>query len=91
VLGALDGAALAVFHSSISNAVGVIGALSSPIVAMVSAYFGIKVGAQSGAASSKAAETVRKNSENETKALLAQMTPGQARPVLRKLGIPVPD
>jgi len=91
VLAALDAAALAVFHSNVNGAVGVIGALSSPIVAMISAYFGVKVGTQSGAASSKAAEAARSKAENEAKALLAQMAPEQARPLLRNLGIPTAD
>lgn len=90
-LAALDGAAIAVFHSNMNSAVGVIGALSSPIVAMVSAYFGIKVGAQSSSANTAASEQARNRSQNQTMALLGQMTPEQAGPVLKKLGIPVPD
>jgi hypothetical protein len=58
---------------------------------MVSAYFGIKVGTQSGTASTAAAEEARKRSDAETKALLGQMAPEDAKPVLQKLGIPVAD
>jgi hypothetical protein len=91
VLAALDAAALAAFHSNINTAVGVIAAISSPIVAMVSAYFGIKVGAQSGSAHTALSEQARKRSETEAMAFLGQLTPEQAKPVLKKLGIPVPD
>lgn len=91
VLAALDAAALAVFHGNINSAVGVIGALSSPIVAMVSAYFGIKVGAQSGSAHAATSEQASRRSETQAMAFLGQLTPEQAKPVLEKLGIPVPD
>jgi hypothetical protein len=91
VLAALDAAALGVFHSNINSAVGVIGALSSPIVAMVSAYFGIKVGAQSGSARAATSEQSSRTSANQAMAFLGQLTPEQAKPVLEKLGILPPD
>lgn len=89
VLAVLDGAALAIFHDNMSNAVAVIGAISSPIVAMVSAYFGIKVGARAGSAAAAAAGEARQQAENEAKSLLGHMTPEQAKPLMEKLGIPV--
>jgi hypothetical protein len=89
VLAALDATAIAVFGRDISNAVAVIGAISSPIVAMVSAYFGVKVGARAGSASAAAASKARQQAENEAKSLLGHMTPEQAKPLMRQLGIPV--
>ena len=56
VLVGFDGAALAVLSHNINGAVAVIGAISAPVVAMVSAYFGIKASGRSGSASAAAAE-----------------------------------
>jgi hypothetical protein len=89
VLGTLDGAALAIFRDNMSNAVAVIGAISSPIVAMVSAYFGIKVGARAGSAAAAAAGEARQQAENEAKSLLGHMSPEEAKPLMQRLGIPV--
>ena len=96
VLAGLDAVVLAIFHSNINSAVGLIGTISTPIVAMVSAYFGIKVGAQTSAvhaaaseqARKKSSEQARKKSSDQALAFLGQLTPEQARPVLQKLGIP---
>lgn len=89
ILAGLDSAALAAFSGNISGAVAVIGAISAPVVAMVSAYFGMKVGAQSGSASAAAAGKARQQAETEVKSLLGHMAPDQAVPVMRTLGIPV--
>src|SRR5215469_17283969 len=56
VLAGLDSAALAILSHNVNGAVAVIGAISAPVVAMVSAYFGMKVGARSGSASVAAAD-----------------------------------
>lgn len=89
ILASLDGAALAAFSGNIDGVVAVIGAISAPVVAMVSAYFGMKVGAQSGSASAAAAGKARLQAETEVKSLLGHMAPDQAVPVMRTLGIPV--
>jgi hypothetical protein len=91
VLGTLDGAALVMFSGNMGNAVAVIGAISSPIVAMVSAYFGIKVGVRTGTAVAAAASEARRKAENEAKSMLGHMSPDQAKPLMRRLGIPVAD
>jgi hypothetical protein len=98
VLVGLDGAALAVLSHNVNGAVAVIGAVSAPVVAMVSAYFGIKVGGRSGSASAAAADRARQGAdharqqaETAVTSLLGHMTPDQAIPVMRKLGIPVVD
>ena len=98
VLVGLDIAALVVLSHNINGAVAVIGAISAPVVAMVSAYFGIKAGGRSGSASAAAAERARQEADHsrqqaETAAasLLGHMSPDDAIPVMRKLGIPVVD
>jgi hypothetical protein len=91
VLAGLDSAAVAVLSHNVNGAVAVIGAISAPVVAMVSAYFGIKVGARSGSASAAAADKARREAETEVKSLLGHMAPDRAIPVMRKLGIPVAD
>jgi hypothetical protein len=98
VLVGLDGAALAVLSHNINGAVAVIGAISAPVVAMVSAYFGIKAGGRSGSASAAAAERARQEAdharqqaETAVTSLLGHMAPDRAIPVMRKLGIPVVD
>ena len=91
LLGGLDSAALAVLGGNISGAVAVIGAISTPVVAMVSAYFGMKAGAQSGSDTAAAAGKARQQAETEVKSLLGHMAPDQAVPVMRTLGIPVAD
>src|SRR5215472_12537607 len=63
VLAGLDTAALAVLSHNVNGAVAVIGAISSPVVALVSAYFGIKVGAKSGSATAEAANEARIKAE----------------------------
>jgi hypothetical protein len=55
----LDIVAIIVFRGSTNNAVAVIGAVDSPIVAIASAYFGIKVGAETGGSGRDAAEQAR--------------------------------
>jgi hypothetical protein len=88
----LNGAALWAFHNDGGNAVAAVGAISSPIVAMVSAYFGIKVGTQTGAASAAAADQARTQADNQVKSMLGQLDPAKAAPIMRSLGIPVaPD
>lgn len=98
VLVGLDAAALAVLSNNVNGAVAVIGAVSAPVVAMVSAYFGIKVGGRSGSASAAAADKARQQAdharqqaETAVTSLLGHMAPDQAIPVMRKLGIPVVD
>jgi hypothetical protein len=83
---------------NINGAVAVIGAISAPVVAMVSAYFGIKVGARSGSASAAAADKARQQAdharqqaETAVTSLLGHMAPDRAIPVMWKLGIPVAD
>lgn len=83
----LDAAALAVFSHNVNGAVAVIGAISAPVVAMVSAYFGVKLGARSGASHAAAADKARQKAETEVKSLLGHMAPEQAIPVMRALGI----
>ena len=91
MLTCLDIAALVVFRHNVNGAVAVIGAISAPVVAVVSAYFGIKVGTKSGSASAAAANKARAQAETEAKSLLGHMAPNEAKPVMRKLGIPVAD
>jgi hypothetical protein len=91
VLAGLDSAALAILGHNVNGAVAVIGAISAPIVAMVSAYFGIKVGARSGSARAAAADKARQQAETQVKSLLGHMAPDRAIPVMRKLGIPVAE
>jgi hypothetical protein len=86
----LDIVAIIVFRGSTDTAVAVTGAVNSPIVAIVSAYFGIKVGAETGGAGRDAAEQARNAAQTQTMALLGQMTPEQATPILHSLSIPVP-
>jgi hypothetical protein len=89
VLAALDGMAVLIFSRKISDAVAVLGAISSPIVAMVSAYFGVKVGARTGTSDAMAAADARRQAELAAKSLLGHMTPEEAKPLMRELGIPV--
>jgi hypothetical protein len=89
VLAALDGTAVLVFSHHISDAVAVMGAISSPIVAMVSAYFGVKVGARTATSDAAAAADARLHAERATQSLLGHMTPEEAKPLMRQLGIPV--
>jgi len=91
MLAGLDIAALVLLRHNVNGAVAVIGAISSPVVAMVSAYFGIKIGAKSGAASAAAADKARTQAETEAKSLLGHMAPDEAKPVMRELRIPVAD
>jgi hypothetical protein len=91
MLASLDIAALALLSHNVNGAVAVIGAISSPVVAIVSAYFGIKVGAKSGSASADAANKARTKAETESKSLLGHMAPEEAKPVMRELGIPLAD
>jgi hypothetical protein len=98
VLAGLDSAALAVLSHNVNGAVAVIGAISAPVVAMVSAYFGIKVGARSGSANAAAADKARqeadlarRQAETAVTSLLGHMAPDRAIPVMRKLGLPVVD
>ncbi len=98
VLVGLDSAALAVLSHNVNGAVAVMGAISAPVVAMVSAYFGIKVGARSGSASAAAAHRARQEADNARQqaetavtSLLGHMAPDRAIPIMRKLGIPVVD
>ena len=89
VLAALDGMAVLIFNHNISDAVAVLGAISSPIVAMVSAYFGVKVGARTATSDAAAAADARLQAERATQSLLGHMTPEEAKPLMRQLGIPV--
>ena len=89
VLAALDGMAVLIFSHNVSNAVALIGAMSSPIVGMVSAYFGVKLGVRTGTADAAAATEARRRAEIETKSLLGHMPPEQAKPLMQQLGIPV--
>jgi hypothetical protein len=98
VLVGLDSAALAILSHNVNGAVAVIGAISAPIVAMVSAYFGMKAGARSGSVSAAAADRARQEADHARQqaqtavtSLLGHMTPDRAIPVMRKLGIPVVD
>lgn len=91
VLAGLDSAALAALSHNVNGAVAVIGAISAPVVAVVSAYFGMKVGVRSGSARASAADKARREAETEVKSLLGHMTPDRAIPVMRKLGVPVVD
>lgn len=98
VLVGLDSAALAVLHHNVNGAVAMIGAISAPVVAMVSAYFGMKAGARSGSASAASAhraqqeaEHARQQAQTAVTSLLGHMAPDQAIPVMRTLGIPVVD
>jgi hypothetical protein len=94
----LDIAVLVLLSHNVNGAVAVIGAISSPVVAMVSAYFGVKAGAKSGSASAAAADKARQQAETAaskaqtaTQSLLGHMAPAEAKPVMRELGIPVAD
>jgi hypothetical protein len=78
-----------IFNHNISDAVAVLGAISSPIVAMVSAYFGVKVGARTATSDAAAAADARLQAERATQSLLGHMTPEEAKPLMRQLGIPV--
>jgi len=98
VLVGLDSAALAVLSHNVNGAVAVMGAISAPVVAMVSAYFGMKVGARSGSVSAalahkarQEADQARQKAETAVTSLLGHMVPDQAIPVMRTLGIPVVD
>lgn len=91
VLVGLDSAALAVLSPNVNGAVAVIGTISAPVVAMVSAYFGVKIGAKSGSASAAAAHKARQEAETAVRSLLLHTTPDQVRPVMRTLGLPVTD
>jgi len=83
----LNAIAIWAFHKDVSNAVAAIGAISSPIVAMVSAYFGIKVGSQTGAANAATANDARTQADNQVKALLGRLAPADALPMMESLGI----
>lgn len=91
MLTCLDIAALLAFKHNVQGAVAVMGAISAPVVAVVSAYFGMKVGTKSGSASAAAANKARDKAETEAKTLLGHMAPSEAKPVMKKLGIPVAD
>lgn len=91
VLGALDAVVLLVYHQDAEKAVALIGAIDSPISVLVSAYFGMKVGTDAGAAGKAEAERGRSQANREALALAAHLPPETARPALRALGIPVPE
>jgi hypothetical protein len=87
----LNSFAIWAFHKDVTNAVAAIGAISSPIVAMVSAYFGIKVGSQTGNANAAASNEARTTADNQVKTLLGKLTPEQAAPIMQELGIMRPS
>ena len=89
VIAALDGMTVLIFSHHIRDAVAVLGAISSPIVAMVSAYFGVKVGVRSAKSDVAAAAHARRQAELTAQSLLGHMTPEEAKPLMRQLGIPV--
>lgn len=91
VLVVLDALVLLYFHHDADTAVAIIGAVDGPIAVLVSAYFGMKTGTAAGTASRVDAEQARVAANQQTLAMAAQMPPEAARPVLRKLGIPVAD
>ncbi len=91
VLGVLDAVVLLVYHQDAEKAVALIGAIDSPISVLVSAYFGMKVGTDAGAAGKAEAERGRTQANRQAIALAAHLPPETARPALRALGIPVPE
>lgn len=91
LLAVLDGVALVLFHGDATKVVEVIGAVDSPIAVIISAYFGIKVGTDAGAAGKAEAERARGQATQQVISLVAQMQPEVAKPVLRRLGVPVAD
>ncbi|MGW7530479.1 hypothetical protein [Streptomyces sp. NPDC054783] len=92
VLGLLSWLALALLWRNPDKLPGIIGALAAPIVAIVSAYLGIKVGNEQGLVGTTAAIRSREQAEKNVTAILADLPPDQAAKYSRMLGVPVaPD
>lgn len=94
-MSALDIVAMWLFQSNSQTVVAVIGAIDSPIAALVAAFFGIKVGADAGGRGLQVAENARiaaqQHSETVQKqnlALAAMLPPDTDSQVLQSLGIP---
>lgn len=89
VLGLLSWLALALLWQNPDKLPGIIGAIASPIVAIVSAYLGIKVGNEQGLVGTAAAIQSRDRAERNVTAILADLPPEQATKYAEILGVPV--
>jgi hypothetical protein len=88
VLGALCCVSLALLWHNPDQLPGIIGAIASPIVAIVSAYLGLKIGNEQGLAGNLAANASRERAEKDVKAILADLPPEQAGRYVHLLGGP---
>ncbi|MFI0900014.1 hypothetical protein [Streptomyces sp. NPDC020983] len=86
VLGALCSVSLALLRHNPDQLPGVIGAIASPVVAIVSAYLGLKIGNEQGLAGNLAANASRERAEKDVKAILADLPPEQAGRYVHMLG-----
>ncbi|MBL1096997.1 hypothetical protein [Streptomyces coffeae] len=65
---------------------GIIGAIASPIVAVVSAYLGLKIGTEPAAT----AQATREETNKHLMAILADLPPDQATRYIQMLNLPSP-
>jgi hypothetical protein len=70
--------ALALLWKNADKLPSVIGSIASPIVAIVSAYLGLRIGNEQGLAGTTAANESRERAEKHVTAILADLPPGQA-------------
>ncbi|KUM98747.1 hypothetical protein AQI95_41065 [Streptomyces yokosukanensis] len=88
VLGLLSWLALALMWKNADKLPSVIGSITSPIVAIVSAYLGLRIGNEQGLAGTTAANESRERAEKNVTAILADLPPGQAAKYTRMMGAP---
>ncbi|MFE6690629.1 hypothetical protein ACFVFQ_29690 [Streptomyces sp. NPDC057743] len=88
VLGLLSALALVLLSKSPDKLPGIIGAIATPIVAIISAYLGIKIGNEQGLANTTAANHSRERAEKNVTAILADLPPEQAAKYTQMIGAP---
>jgi hypothetical protein len=91
VLAILDIVAIIAFHSDgADRVVGLIGAISTPIGAIVAAYFGIKAGTQAGETGRADAERARRQASRQAVAFAAALDPVRGPEIVRRF-VPILD
>ncbi|MEU8695033.1 hypothetical protein [Streptomyces sp. NPDC048665] len=88
VLGLLSWLALALLWKNADKLPSVIGSIASPIVAIVSAYLGLRIGNEQGLAGTTAANESRERAEKNVTAILADLPPEQAAKYTQMIGAP---
>jgi uncharacterized small protein (DUF1192 family) len=91
VLAVLDIVAIVAFHGDgAERVVGLIGAISTPIGAIVAAYFGIKAGTQAGETGRADAERARRQASRQAIAFAAALDPVRGPDTVRRF-VPILD